>query len=185
MVQRLESSCSCPDDDYSPFDATCRSELAQPIPAHEIVNESAFCTSFQLDAIAGPDDDFTLRDYLSALSGRVGLYHAWVEEDYCYEHRRYSMLCVYVGKGEALLRLLRHAKEKFPASELVGVTFFECENRIAKYLEQLFLDTHRFHLNEYANAGTRHLYACWDEERRIVGTEAHNLANRPSAPKGG
>ncbi|PLK46962.1 hypothetical protein C0V76_19260 [Uliginosibacterium sp. TH139] len=94
------------------------------------------------------------------------------------------MLGIYAGKGDALTRLLSHAKSKLPDNELFGVSFFECENRIAKYLEQLFLDTYSFHLNENENPGLLHLYACWDEERRIMGTELHNVSNRPNAPRG-
>lgn len=184
MPQYLDSSCSCPQEDYSAFNSINRQELALPITAEEIVNQSAFCTSFQLDAISLADESLTLRDYLFGLKGKIGVYHIWVEEDYCYEHQCYSMLGVYVGKGDGLVRILMHAREKLPSSELFGVSFFECENRIAKYLEQLFLDSYKFHLNEYENPGTRNLYARWDEDRRLMGTELHNVANRPNAPRG-
>jgi hypothetical protein len=134
-----------------------------------------------------PDEDqnsLTLRDYLYGLNRKIGIYHIWVEEDYCYEHKRYSMLCVYVGKGEALTRMLVHAKSRLPDNAFFAVSFFECENRIAKYLEQLFLDVYTFHLNENENSGERYLYASWDEQRREIGTELHNVANR-STPETG
>jgi hypothetical protein len=145
---------------------------------------SAFCTSFQLDTVEDSADGLRLRDFIHGLSGKMGVYHIWVQEDYCYEHDSYSMLGVYVGKGKALGRLLTHAKTKLPRCDPFWITFFECSNRIAKYLEQLFLDTYAFHLNENENTGTLHLYACWDNERHLLGTELHNISNRPNAPRG-
>ena len=177
MPQRLDSSCSCPDNDNSVFDGICHGELAIPITADTIINQSNFCISFQQDSISSIHPDATLGTMLAGLGTRVGLYHIWVAEDYCYEHRRQTMIAVYVGKGGALTRLLHHGDTKLPQSELFAVTFVECENRIAKYLEQLFLDTYRFELNKYENPGTRILYASWDEER-LLGTELHNVANK-------
>jgi len=185
MVQHVDSSCSCPRDDYSSFDSICRQELTNKmITADAIVNHSKFCTSFQLDTISVEDQgNLQLRDFLFGLNDKAGIYHIWIEEAYCYEHNRYAMLGVYVGKGvDALERIMAHVKEnKLPQTELFGVSFFECDNRIAKYLEQLFLDVYKFHINKNENHGDQHLYACWDEDRRVMGTELHNVANRPKA----
>jgi hypothetical protein len=78
---------------------------------------------------------------------------------------------VYVGKGEALKRLSDHLKNKWNKTETLYISFYECENRISKYLEQLFLDTYEFHLNSYENDGTTKLFAYWDEHRFANGTE--------------
>jgi hypothetical protein len=182
MPQYLDSSCSCPRDNHVPFDATCRKELALPISAGLILNSSEFCTSFQLDMIQVLDPNLELGDLIGGLSKKVGLYHLWIEEDYCHDHLMYSMRGLYVGKGEALGRVKAHALEKLPPSSLVGVTFFECENRVAKYLEQLFLDIYAFPYNINENPGTLELYASWDEGRRIIGTEAHAVANKMTEP---
>jgi hypothetical protein len=55
--------------------------------------------------------------------------------------------------------------------------FYECENRLAKYLEQLFLDTYKFHLNKAENCGEKNLYAVWDDDRHHHGTNIHEVAN--------
>lgn len=177
MPQYDDSACSCPRVTYIEFDSICRQEIQGSICADAIINRSTFCTAFQLDMLPDPDS-MMLRDHLYGLNKRVGLYQVWAEEAYCYEHDRYSMLGVYVGKGEALGRVLEHAKSRLPGDEFLSVSFFECENRIAKYLEQLFLDIYQFELNKNENPGDQYLYACWDSERRTNGTELHSIANR-------
>jgi len=57
------------------------------------------------------------------------------------------------------------------------VTFHECENRLAKYYEQLFLDTYQFDLNENENNGTKILYAVWDDERFSIGTHLNEISS--------
>jgi hypothetical protein len=42
---------------------------------------------------------------------------------------------------------------------LIYYSFYPCENRIAKYLEQLLLDTYDFPLNKSENRGNKKLCA--------------------------
>lgn len=130
----------------------------------------AIDSALQLDAI-------TYKDFLKGLRGKNGLYHLWIDYDNCDEHETHTMLGVYVGKGMAESRILAHIKEKWPDEQLLYVGFYECPNRIAKYLEQLFLDIYKFHLNTNENPGTESLFAVWDYDRYFHGTELHSVNN--------
>jgi hypothetical protein len=67
---------------------------------------------------------------------------------------------LYVGKGDAAKRLRHHWKTKDTAEEMIiYFTFFACENRKAKYIEQLLLDTYDLPLNRAENTGTETLCA--------------------------
>jgi hypothetical protein len=101
----------------------------------------------------------------------------WVDNNYCHDHDIHSMICVYVGKGIAINRVKNHIKNKWPTEEMLHISFFECENRISKYLEQLFLDTYKYYLNLSENTGSGTLYARWDDERHSMGTEIQNMAD--------
>jgi hypothetical protein len=78
----------------------------------------------------------------------------------------------------------RKKREKFRADEPYWISFFECENRIAKYVEQLFLDVYHFPINTNENPGQEQLWASWSEDRYSIGTEAYAVANLPNAPTG-
>jgi hypothetical protein len=212
MPQYLDSSCRCPRDPYTGFDALIRRELVLPLSVDLIVNQSKFCTMIQKDSVEVLDE-LSLRDLLHGLGKRVGVYHLWKDEDSCDVHSLRNLQCIYVGKGSALTRLLDHMsdalskdeglvdpetvkavekrraddrkrkRERFCAHEPYWISFFDCENRIAKYVEQLFLDIYRFPVNTNENSGVEELWASWGEERYTLGTEMHNVANRPNAPQ--
>jgi len=170
------SECASPTEpcsllqEYTKFDQTLVRELSLPLTAHKIVNLSDFCVAILLDM--QEVDLLETDDYLLSLKGKVGLYHLWVDaEESCPVHNLHKMICVYVGKGLACTRIKEHIRKKWPESETIYITFFECENRIAKYLEQLFLDTYNFYLNVYENTGIGYLYGLWDDHRHDNGTE--------------
>lgn len=179
MYQCESQEVPCLDkSDYNTFDETCREELVNAITVDQIVNQSQFCTFLALDIIKASDkaDALTLNEHLAGLNRKRGLYHLWIEIGNCQDHRMYSLQCVYVGKGNVKGRVLEHIKKKWPEQEMFYVTFFECENRIAVYLEQLFLGTYNFYLNENENTGTAPLFARWPEERMCHGTELETHA---------
>ena len=161
---------------YDEFDKFCGRELAIQISADLIVNHSSFCTAIPISS------DFRLEglklnDYLTGLKGKTGIYHLWVDHEDCDDHAKNTMICLYVGKGMAEGRILQHIKEKFPDSDTLYVSFHECENRIAKYLEQLFLDLYCPQFNSAERRGTAELFAVWDDNRHDLGTELHEIAN--------
>lgn len=182
MAQFHGSRCSCIEHDTTAFDK--RVSVLKPPTADEVINNSAFCTSFQLDQIDGAVGQLTLRDFVSGLDKKVGLYLLWRSEDHCGEHDQYFVRAIYVGKGKALDRVLSHAKKKLRKDELIWVTFYECENFIAKFLEQVFLDIYAFELNKNENPGTQILHGQWGEDRYLYGTEMHHVSNRQRAPRG-
>ncbi len=176
MPKCLDQGFPCQEPVYIDFDGTAQLEICNPPTASQIINESTFCTIVPIDE-AIQFGDLTHKDYLRNLHNKNGLYHLWIDYDDCDDHETHTMLCVYVGKGEAELRIKKHIKEKWPNQANLYVTFYECSNRISKYLEQLFLDTYDFHLNKHENYGTQHLFAVWDHDRHLLGTELHSVSN--------
>lgn len=176
MPKCEDQNFPCQSLDYSPFDQVAESELRSPIFADEIVNSSGFCTFVPTDTdlMIG---DLTHKSFLKGLRGKSGLYHLWIDYDDCDDHGTKTMLCVYVGKGFAEVRITDHIKTKWQAGAQLYVTFFEFTNRLSKYYEQLFLDTYKFELNTNENTGTRQLFAVWDEERHFLGTELNAVSN--------
>jgi len=213
MPHFLDRECRCPVEPYTRFDNLISAELALKASAGFIVNESSFCTMIQRNVMSALDG-LTLRDLVRGLSGGMGVYHIWRYDDFCDIHQRHNLECMYVGKGAAFTRLLDHMsdsleeqaarfdpeamaalekrkaedrrkkKERFHWDEPYWISFFECENRVAKYLEQLFLDTYRFPVNTNENPGRGELWASWETERYHMGTEAHAISNLPNAPTG-
>lgn len=139
MPQYLDRECRCPPDPYDQFDSVIGRELAIRLIAQDIVKESQFCTMIQKNMFYANSlteleiNELTLRDVLRGLDNKMGIYHIWMDDDFCDVHKRRNLECVYVGKGEALTRLLSHAKhpERLLAAVPHWITFFECENRVA------------------------------------------------------
>lgn len=133
------------------------------------------------------DDDLIIGNlthqiFLKGLNAKVGIYHLWVDFENCTDHDTHTMKCIYVGKGTAEGRINDHVIKKGLKNTGIPIygSFYECSNRMSKYLEQLFLDTYKFGLNKYENPGTKELFAVWDEERYAMGTmalEASALSN--------
>lgn len=93
-----------------------------------------------------------------------GVYVLWYKNNYCPEHEQYHMKGLYVGKGDAAKRLRHHWKTKNTIEQiLIYYTFFPCENRKAKYVEQLLLDIYNLPLNKVENTGTEKLCAYFSQ----------------------
>lgn len=176
MSSCYDGSFLCQNPAYPEFDNVAAAELKTPPSVDEIVNHSLFCTIVPHQA--EPILDLTHRDFLKGLSGRTGLYLLWNDFEQCTDHDTHTMVCVYVGKGLAEGRVNSHVKDKWSRGQSTYVTFYECSNRIAKYLEQLFLDIYDFDLNNYENPGAKKLYAVWDNERHFLGTELNAVSAR-------
>jgi hypothetical protein len=176
MSSCYDGSFPCQNPAYANFDKIASKELLNPPSAYEIVSKSKFCTLVTLDE-AFQLGDLTHKDYLKGLRGKTGIYQLWINYENCTDHDTYTMHCVYVGKGFAEVRVNSHIKDMWPKMEELYVTFYECTNRMAKYLEQLFLDKYSFYLNNNENSGTSYLFAVWDNERHLLGTELHKVSN--------
>ena len=168
----------CQDPQYPEFDHIAQAELKNPPSVQEIINQSVFCTHLPLDDenILG---NLTHQIFLKGLNAKSGLYHLWVDFENCTDHDTHTMKCVYVGKGGAEGRINDHVTKKVLKNTGVSIyaSFYECSNRMSKYLEQLFLDTYAFSLNKYENPGTNELFAVWDDERYSLGTEANAVSS--------
>ena len=90
----------------------------------------------------------------------------------------HTMKCIYVGKGMGESRINDHVNKKSLKNTGISIyaSFYECSNRMSKYLEQLFLDTYKFPLNTNENPGTKELFAVWNEDRYAMGTEANAVS---------
>ncbi|WP_296280503.1 hypothetical protein [Pseudoxanthomonas sp.] len=167
----------CQNPDYTLFDKVASAELINPPTVDEIVNKSKFGTLVPLV----PEfrlEDLTHNDFVRGLHDKNGIYHLWVDFDECDDHDTHTLRCVYVGKGFAEERVKEHIKHKFAGSDHLYVGFYECSNRISKYLEQLFLDLYACDLNAIENPGIHTLYAVWSYERYTRGTDAHEISGR-------
>ncbi|EKP0297827.1 hypothetical protein ACQXXB_10120 [Aeromonas veronii] len=171
-----ELDCNCTHLEHEKFNSIIKDEINKVIAIEDIVNKS-YCISFDFEHY-DENANLSAHETLQDLKGKVGVYLLWVNLGHCTEHEMYRMLCLYVGKGFAFQRIKSHIKDKWPNSETLYVTFYECENRIAKYIEQLFLDCYDFYLNKEENNGSGHLETIWNEERYIMGTELHSLSER-------
>ncbi len=165
----------CQNPDYSRFDKIAANELAKPIAANVLVNESKFCMMIPVseDSVVG---DLNHGLFLRTLRGQSGLYHLWVDYEACSDHGTHTMMCAYVGKGPPETRVASHIKTKWPQTSFLYTTFTPLENRLAKYYEQLFLDLYDFVLNKAENPGENLLYAVWDNERYTNGTHANEVS---------
>jgi hypothetical protein len=171
-----EYEAQCHETEYHHFDDVCGNELALCLSADDVLNQSSFRATLHLDRIAGHEGKSFpgLDHYLNSLKGKVGVYHLWSGAEFCQSHRTYLLRCVYVGKGYPRRRVKAHVGKEWLEQKLpLCVSFFECENRVAKYLEQLFLDKYRFALNTAESKGTVPLFARWREERFMPRTGAH------------
>lgn len=169
----------CINISYEKFDRVCHQELRANIRASQIVNESSFCVNIPINQDLS-FEGLKTSDYLKSLKKKIGLYHLWIDYDECEDHDKNTLLCIYVGKGFAGGRIKEHIKEKYghlTKLDTLFCSFYECPNRIAKYLEQLFLDLYKFESNEHENPGANYLFAVWDRQRYLHGTKIELLAN--------
>ena len=146
-----ECSCSC-SSDADVFDKTLVEETNFGITLYDVTHAGIH---WYMDKTM---DDSGLDGV--AFAGREGVYILWHKNDYCPSHELFHMKALYVGKGDPAKRLRRHWKEKNTADEmLVYFTFFPCENRKSKYIEQLLLDIYDLPLNSAENTGAEDLCA--------------------------
>lgn len=169
-------NCICSEIDNTKFSKTIEEELRVNISLEDIIYTSD-CISISIDDDENPYP-LTVNETLSVFKKKEGIYILWIKEEYCsYHNDDAKMLAIYVGKGVVENRLKVHVKTKFPKSETIYVSFFECSNRISKYIEQLFLDIYDFYLNANENKGTEYLKAIWDQPQLTNGTKTHEFAN--------
>jgi hypothetical protein len=114
-------------------------------------------------------DDHHLDEW--QLQKKSGLYLLWHKDDYCENHDAFHMRCMYVGKGNIGRRFIaHHLKKDFSAEMIVYWSFFPAVNRLAKYLEQLLLDTFNFPLNRAENSGEGRLCAYYSQSEADFGS---------------
>lgn len=176
--------CTCPHRQpifsHPEFDSVCAEELIKPIKVNDIINRSAYCTNIPKGFLQNdPEDTITIDEILRPISNTHGVYHLWhTPGERCPLHQVWAVEGAYVGKGLGSNRAKVHIRDKYPDNSQILISFYQCSNRIAKYLEQLFLDTYCFDLNGAENnKNGPPLYACWSDSRYEYGTETARLAD--------
>ncbi len=146
----FECGCSC-SDTYTEVDDTLRAELNLPMKLYEIAHSSI---GWYIDKNLGTPH--MIDEWFK--ESEEGLYFLWYKDDYCDTHHLFHFKCLYVGKGSAAKRIAAHWSNKELETEgLVYFTFFKCQNRIAKYLEQLILDVYDVPFNKNEKKGKKKL----------------------------
>jgi hypothetical protein len=214
MPHYLDRDCRCPPDPYTRFDSVIGHELALELSADLILNSSKFCTMIHKNSVRVLDDlslrdllrglDNKIGVYhiwndedFCDTHGRHNLQCVYVGKgtaltrllDHTSDDRLKEGNRTSDGEARKILEERRAEnrrmrRQRLRADEPHWITFFECENRIAKYIEQLFLDIYGFSLNTNENRGELELWASWSNQRYAIGTEMHAVASLPNAPQG-
>lgn len=133
------------------LDDILRQELSLPIVFREIIHSNI---GWYVDRNYG--SPHMIEEWFNG--NEEGLYFLWYKDDYCATHGLFHFKCLYVGKGSAAKRIAAHWSHKELDTEgVVYFTFFRCENRIAKYLEQLILDIYDVPFNKNEKKGKKKL----------------------------
>jgi len=176
MIDANVLGCECENLNHERFDSVSRRELRKAITVHDVF-DSSYCVMMSIEHI-DEQEGLAVHETLADLKGKLGVYGLWIHYTDCYDHNMHRMLCLYAGKGRALGRVKSHIANRWPQAQLLYVTFYECENRIAKYVEQLFLDNFDFPLNTKENRGEGFLSTVWDGERFSLGTNLQGISDR-------
>lgn len=168
---------------YSAFDEVCKKELKKELNAKTFANRDLYFYRVEKfldwDAEWGEHSLHELpSQQLGELQGKVGIYHIWFDHGSA-TGSDYIFQAVYVGKGHLNIRLTKHVHSYLKELGTIFITVHTCENRIAKYLEQLFLDTFAFPLNKAENTGSQGCFytmAKW--ESATTGSDADAKALR-------
>lgn len=143
---------------YCVFNEICEKELKVAWRAENFANRDLYFYRVDTDAKwESTDGEISLFEPPSAQLGKLkdkfGIYHIWFDHGPTSAQEDHILQAVYVGKGHLDIRLRKHVAKYLKDLGVVFITVQECENRVAKYLEQLFLDTFNFPLNIAENTG--------------------------------
>jgi hypothetical protein len=165
MEDRILDSITPPSDEkaiesnYHAFNNICEKELKGSWRAESFANRDLYF--YRVDTHANWEsegDECSLFEtpsvQLGKLNGKFGVYHIWFDHGLASTQKDHIFQAVYVGKGHLNVRLKKQVARYLGDLGTVFITVRECENRVAKYLEQLFLDTFDFPLNNAENTGS-------------------------------
>jgi len=169
----------CAPFDYKSFNRILKNELKEPLLLEHIAIKRADFFNFPLELmnVFCQEEDLTINDYLYRLRDKEGLYFLWSIEEKCIEHNNYKLRCVYVGKGQLSRRIKAHIDTKWKNSDGFIASFYECENRISKYLEQTILDCYSPCLNKAEKRGLGDLMIIIDRDLAWFGRNSHEYAS--------
>ncbi|MDR7251906.1 hypothetical protein J2X46_000882 [Nocardioides sp. BE266] len=147
-----ECGCTCyewPGD--AVFDSAIERETRINITLRGLVETHPGWYSEGADGIANNDVTWI------GLRNVPGVYVLWQQADYCSEHNADHLRAFYVGKaGKNIEARLKVHQGKKQINDILStqVSIWQGPNRLAKYIEQLLLDSFSFPLNGYETGGT-------------------------------
>lgn len=167
---------------YEKFNETCRRELARARTVESLIKSDGYF--FRIDVAAEWCDldrsdplHASISQRLKFLDGKFGIYHLWHPRGLGIDRKEGILQALYVGKGHLRIRTDVHLTKHLNDFGTLFISFYECENRIAKYLEQLFLDTFQFPRNSAETSETGDcLYTKIDRKTFETGSNASEEA---------
>ncbi|WP_146095854.1 hypothetical protein [Xanthomonas arboricola] len=175
------------ESNYSVFNKTCREELKGKWCAENFANRDLYFYRIDMDAKwESTEHEIALFEnpsvQLGELKDKFGVYHIWFDHDATSIGEDHILQAVYVGKGHLDIRLKEQVSKHLKELGTVLITIKECKNRMAKYLEQLFLDTFDFPLNSAENTGSEgYFYTRAKWESATTGSDGDQKALRHAA----
>ncbi|MBB3814737.1 hypothetical protein FHY13_003108 [Xanthomonas arboricola] len=169
---------------YCAFNEVCEKELKVVWRAENFANRDLYFYRVDTDAKwESTEGEISLFEppsvQLGKLKDKFGIYHIWVDHGATFTQEDHIFQAVYVGKGYLNIRLNKHVSKYLNELGTVFITVQECENRMAKYLEQLFLDTFNFPLNIAENTGAEgYLYTRAKWKSATTGSDGDEKALR-------
>lgn len=147
-----ECGCTCYEwTGDAAFDSAVATETKIDITLRDLIETHPGWYSDGPEGIANNDVTWI------GLKNVPGVYILWHQTDYCSEHEAEHLRAFYVGKAgkdmEARLKV-HQAKKQINEVLTTEVSVWQGPNRLAKYIEQLLLDSFIFPLNGYEMTGT-------------------------------
>ncbi|UOE86755.1 hypothetical protein [Vibrio splendidus] len=157
-------------------------ELTLNIKIENVVSSNIVAWNPNFEENYSTVEDLSFKDILGDYNKGIGIYMIWEVVENISHQNSYKLECVYVGKGHVEDRMLVHNGKMSSNQCDFFISFYQCKNRIAKYLEQLILDLYPVRLNKAENTAKtkgddEKLYSIVDSDEAWFG-KGHESACR-------
>ncbi|EGU9031301.1 hypothetical protein GA076_24035 [Vibrio parahaemolyticus] len=188
------SHCCCCSYSYREINKLLNGEIKLGVNIEDVILHKAqrLYLPMKVNNQFHDDSDLTLHETLSLIGNKTGVYTFWVVQDQCITHNQYKLRLVYVGKAGSDAGVSARIKSQLKRGEDFDdnffISFYECKNRTAKFIEQLVLDSyfvpynreenprHDPYMHMYINCETAHEGTCSD---KLALLHAYKNMNNP------
>ncbi|EIO9263345.1 MULTISPECIES: hypothetical protein [Vibrio] len=168
---QLEAFQTATTESYKLFNEIIREEIsAQGVTFESIINQSIVFPLYKHEKEQMEGSVLYINPLLNV--NEMGLYLIWSPVG-TPVNGKMIFKCSYAGKGWAKDRIAIHEKKKLVELGYL-ITFYQCENRIAKYMEQLLMDFYNFEYNKSENRGNIDLYLIQESHVMTFGNQAYS-----------